>query len=108
MNKTKADLVQEIYGNDLTIDYALPLGWVREWEQVYQKRRYRRRNQDVRFGSEFNPVPHFVWAYPERFTFGIPAPLTIEGLREIHNMGWPYHEPPYESSIAVEFSERTD
>ena len=108
MNKTKADLVQEIYGNDLTIDYALPLGWVREWEQVYQKKRYRRRNQDVRFGSEFNPVPHFVWAYPERFTFGLPAPLTIEGLREIHRMGWPYHEPPYESSIAVEFSGRTD
>lgn len=93
MNKTKADLVQEIYGNDLTFDYALQLEWVREWEQV---------------SKEFNPVPHFVWAYPEGFIFGLPAPLTIEGLREIHNMGWAYHKPPYASSIAVEFSGRTD
>jgi len=90
MNKTKADLVQEIYGNDLTIDYALPNHWVLSWP------------------ARFKPVPHFVWAYPERFTFGLPAPLTIEGLREIHRMGWPYHEPPYESSIAVEFSGRTE
>jgi hypothetical protein len=97
MKKTKADLVQEIYGNELTIDYALPLDWVRQWETD---------QRGVLKG--FNPVPHFVWAYPKGFIFGFPAPLTVEGLRAITEQGYPYHEPPYNSSIAVEFSGRTN
>ena len=42
MKKTKADLVQEIYGNELTIDYALPLDWVRQWETEQRKEGARR------------------------------------------------------------------
>ena len=82
--KTKEALVQEIYGSELTIDYALPHNWVQQWP------------------TRFNPVPHFVWAYPRNslnihkfeFTYGLPAPLTIEGLRMIKEMGWTYHKPP--------------
>tara|TARA_R110002167_G_scaffold19972_6_gene73217 strand:+ start:548 stop:847 length:300 start_codon:yes stop_codon:yes gene_type:complete len=95
--ETKADLVQEIYGNELTIDYALPLDWVRQWGTD---------QRGVLTG--FNPIPHFVWAYPKGFIFGFPAPLTIEGLRAVVEKGYPYHEPPYNSSIAIEFDGRSD
>ena len=39
MKTTKEDLVQEIYGNELTIDYALPLDWLRQWAVDAQKER---------------------------------------------------------------------
>lgn len=106
MKKTKADLVQEIYGNELTIDYALPLDWVRQWETDQREKRSEKKEHAGFKG--FNPVPHFVWAYPKGITFGFPAPLTVEGLRAITEQGYPYHEPPYNSSIAVEFSGRTN
>ena len=104
--ETKAYLVQEIYGNELTIDYALPLDWLRQWAVDAQKERSAMREHTGFEG--FNPVPHFVWAYPKGFIFGFPAPLTVEGLKAIVERGYPYHEPPYDSSIAVEYDGRSN
>lgn len=58
----KAELVSALYP-DWTVDYALPQTWV---NAMYE------RGLDVQ--------PHFVWGYNDQHRFGIPLPLTLDGM----------------------------
>jgi len=59
---TKEEAARLLYPG-LVFDTALPQDWVNQFSEVF----------DVR--------PHFVWGYPKGYIFGIPVPVTAEGLR---------------------------
>ena len=61
-NRTKGEIAQLIY-QDCTYDHALPQPWV-----------------DAMYDRGYDVVPHFVWIYPDSHPWGIPGPITTQGI----------------------------
>ena len=61
--ETKDRAAERMYPG-VTFDCALPQDWVNEAES----------------SQGFDVRPHFVWGYPEGSCFGMPLPLSTEGV----------------------------
>ena len=66
MSETVGQAAERMYP-DVTFDTALPQTWVDA-------------HQDD--GNEV--LGHFVWLYPSGSTFGMPAPITVEGVQMMY------------------------
>jgi hypothetical protein len=87
--ETKDAAAARIYPG-ITYDTALPQGWV---------------NSAIAgaFPSApaFDPVPHFVWGYPDKMLFGLPLPLTQEGMDYLIALNPSWAE--YSANLANDF-----
>jgi len=66
MSETVGQAAERMYP-DVTFDTALPQTWV-----------------DAHQDDGTEVLGHFVWLYPSGSTFGMPAPITVEGVQMMY------------------------
>ena len=66
MSETVGQAAERMYP-DVTYDTALPQTWV-----------------DAHLNDGTEVLGHFVWLYPSGSRFGMPAPITVEGVQMMY------------------------